>query len=329
MSSPFVSLRSRAAIFVIAALLGSLGVLAALVGVGSSSRGRSPADAMVDVGGYKLNLSCSGEGSPTVLLESGNGPTSAGWAWVQPQIAKTSRVCSYDRAGTGRSDESPNLRDAQNIALELHQLLDAAEIDRPLVLVGHSYGGLYARQYAAMYPAEVAGMVLVDSAHPDQWTRHPAAAEQYAAMAASMREPITVSPPNPPENPDLPSSASKRMAVEGNTLKHLNTARAEFLATGDTNDQVRRSSVSVGGIPLVVLSATEHDFPPELQVQMESSHLQMQKELSTLSSRALLRLEEGADHNGLLANEEMARATAGSIEDVLRAVRPGGTLPVA
>ena len=121
-----------------------------------------------------------------MLLESGNGPTLAGWAWVQAEIAGTARVCSYDRAGTGRSDESPNARDAPHIAQELHGLLDAAEIDRPLVLVGHSYGGLYVRQYAAMYPTEVAGMVLVDSAHPDQWTRHPAAADQYASMVASM-----------------------------------------------------------------------------------------------------------------------------------------------
>lgn len=176
---------------------------------------------------------------------------------------------------------------------------DAADVDRPLVLVGHSYGGLYARQYAAMYPADVAGMVLVDSAHPDQWTRHLAAAEQFAAMVGSMSEPIDVAPPDPPPNPDLPPSASKRMAVEGNTVKHLNTTRAEFLATTATNDQVRRSSVHLGGIPLVVLSATQLDFPPELQEQMEAIHLRLQEELATLSSHAVLHLAV-ADHNGSL-----------------------------
>lgn len=327
MSKPIPNRRFRAAVAL--AVVGVVGLVAVLLRVDSSPGRGSAAEALVDIGGYKVHLSCSGRGSPTVLLESGNGPTSAGWAWVQPQIAETTRVCSYDRAGTGRSDESPNARDAQHIAQELHALLDAAAVDRPLVLVGHSYGGLYARQYAAMYPSEVVGMVLVDSAHPDQWTRQPAAAEQFGSMVASMSEPITASPPNPPANPDLPPSASKRMAVEGNTVKHLNTARAEFLATTATNDQVRRSSVSLGGIPLVVVSATEHDFPPELQAQMEGTHLELQKELAALSSHALLRLANGADHNGLLANQEAAHTTAGSIEDVLKAVRTSDRLPVS
>ena len=281
---------------------------------------------MVDIGGFKLHLSCSGEGSPTVLLESGNGPTSAGWAWVAPQIAETARVCVYDRAGTGRSEESPNVRDARHIAQELHELLDAGRIGRPLVLVGHSYGGLYARQYAAMYPAEVVGMVLVDSAHPDQWTRHTGAAEQFESIVASMQDRITSPPASPPANTDLPPWASKRMAVDGNTVKHLNTARAEFLATGSTNDQVRHDSRSLGDIPLVVLSATEHGFPPEIQAQMEANHLEMQRELATLSAGGRLRLADGADHNGLLANEKSARATVGSIEAVLEAVRTGAPL---
>ena len=115
------------------------------------------------------------------------------------------------------------------------------------------------------------------------------------------------------------------MAVEGNTVKHLNTTRAEFLATTATNDQVRRSSVRLGGIPLVVLSATQHEFPPELQAQMDDTHRRLQEELATLSWHAVLRLAE-ADHNGLLANKDAAHTTAGSIEDVLRAVRTGARL---
>jgi pimeloyl-ACP methyl ester carboxylesterase len=308
------------------AAVGVVALVAGLVGIGLSSRRGSHGSAMFDIGGYKVHLSCAGEGTPTVLLESGNGPTSAGWAWVQAEIAGSTRVCSYDRAGTGRSEESPNARDAHHIAQELHALLDAAKVDRPLVLVGHSYGGLYARQYASMYPAEIAGMVLVDSAHPDQWTRHPAAAEQLAGMVASMSQTIEVAPPDPPVNTDLPAPAAKRMAVEGNTVKHLNTARREFLATTATNDQVRRSSVRLGGIPLVVLSATQHDFPPELQAEMEATHVELQKELATLSSHGVLRLADGADHNGLLANKGAAHVTARSVEDVLHAVRTGAQL---
>ena len=327
MSKPFQNLRTRAAVVAAASVVALLGTAAAVASV-RSSPGRSPGNAMVDIGGYKLHLSCTGRGSPTVLLESGNGPTSSAWAWVQPEIARTTRVCSYDRAGTGRSEESPNPRDAEHIAQELHGLVDAAHIERPLVLVGHSYGGLYVRQYAAMYPADVAGMVLVDSAHPDQWSRVPGGAEQYASIAASMPEPITPAPPAPPLNPDLPRSAAEQMAVDGNTVKHLNTARAEFLATTATNDQVRASSVRHGDIPMVVLAATEHDFPPELHTQMESIHLELQRELAALSSSGVLRVVSGADHNGLLADEETAHTTAGSINDVVTSARTGRTLPV-
>jgi pimeloyl-ACP methyl ester carboxylesterase len=284
---------------------------------------------MIGVGGYRLHLSCAGTGSPTVLLESGNGPTSSGWAWVQAEVAQTTRVCAYDRAGTGRSEESPNPRDAHHIAQELHQLLGAGGVDRPLVLVGHSYGGLYIRQYAAMYPADVAGIVLVDSAHPDQWTRPPEAAQQLESMMASMSDPISVPPSDPPFSPDLPPSAGKRMLVEGNTVKHLNTARAEFLATNATNDQVRRNSSSLGEMPLVVLSATEHGFPPEMGSQMEGIHHEMQRDLASLSSNTLLRIAKGADHNGLLTNREAAHTTAGSIEAALTAVRTDHRLPAS
>jgi pimeloyl-ACP methyl ester carboxylesterase len=321
--------RFGAAAVVAVAVAAAVGGVAALVGVGSSADRRSPKEAMVDIGGFKFNRSCSGRGSPTVLLESGNGPTSAGWSRVQAEIAGTTRVCSYDRAGTGRSDESPDARDAEHIAQELHRLLDVAEIDRPLVVVGHSYGGLYVRQYAAMYPADVAGMVLVDSAHPDQWTRHPAAAEQFASMVASMPEPIRVAPPDPPVNPDLPSAAGQRMATDGNTVKHLNPSRGEFLSTAATNDQVRRSSVSLGDRPLLVLSATEHDFPPDLHAQMAGMHLELQRELAGLSSQALHRLAEGADHNGLLTKADTAHTTARSVQDVLHAVRTASRLPAS
>ena len=125
------------------------------------------------MGGYQLHIHCLGEGNPTVILEAALPGASAHWGWVQPDIATTTRVCAYDRAGMGWSDPGPEPRDAQTIASELHTLLDNARIEGPYVLVGHSFGGLYARMYTAQYPDEVAGMVLVDSTHPDQWTRLP------------------------------------------------------------------------------------------------------------------------------------------------------------
>ena len=122
-----------------------------------------PPGLMVDVGGYRLHINCTGNGSPTVVIESGWGDSSAAWGWVQPEAAKTTRVCSYDRAGMGWSEASPQPRTAREYASELHTLLSKANIPGPYVLVGHSMGGYTVLVYAHDYPAEVAGLVLVDA----------------------------------------------------------------------------------------------------------------------------------------------------------------------
>jgi pimeloyl-ACP methyl ester carboxylesterase len=121
-----------------------------------------------NVGGYWLNLDCSGQGSPTVILDSGVGEPARIWALVQPQIAKFTRVCSYDRAGYGWSDSGPEPRTSSRMVEELHTLLAQAGITAPFIFVGHSFGGLNVHLYAAKYPGQVAGVVLVEASHPDQ-----------------------------------------------------------------------------------------------------------------------------------------------------------------
>ena len=122
----------------------------------------------IDVRGYRLNLNCSGQGSPTVILDSGAGEPALMWALVQPRIAEFTRVCSYDRAGYGWSDSGPKPRTSSRMVEELHTLLAQAQIAAPFILVGHSFAGLNVRLYAARYPGEVAGVVLVEASHPDQ-----------------------------------------------------------------------------------------------------------------------------------------------------------------
>src|ERR1700756_4603567 len=123
---------------------------------------------LVDIGGRKLNLFCSGTGSPTVVFEAPSG--SAGWAWweVQPRIATRTRACVYDRAGFGFSDPSPRAADALNAVDDLHALLQAAAIAPPYVLVGNSFGGGAAELFAWHFPAEVRGLVLVEPMHEDE-----------------------------------------------------------------------------------------------------------------------------------------------------------------
>jgi pimeloyl-ACP methyl ester carboxylesterase len=125
-----------------------------------------PPGKLVDVGGWRLHLNCAGEAhasQPTVILEAGVGDFSVEWSLVQPGVAKFARVCSYDRAGDGWSDLGPYPRTLRQIVYELHTLLDKGGVKPPLVLVGHSYGGLLVRLYASTYQADVAGMILVEA----------------------------------------------------------------------------------------------------------------------------------------------------------------------
>lgn len=126
-----------------------------------------------DIGGYSMHLYCTGEGSPTVVLSSGLGDDFTGWARVQPALSRQTRVCSYDRAGFGWSESRPGVQDANTIASELHQLIGAASVQKPFVVVGHSISGIYLRSYAAHYPGDLAGLVFVDGATPLQDDRVP------------------------------------------------------------------------------------------------------------------------------------------------------------
>jgi len=123
-----------------------------------------PPGEMVDIGDYRVHVHCVGTGSPTVVIEAGLGDWSASWeSWVQPQVARTTRVCSYDRAGMGYSEPGPLPRTADRLTQELHTALDEARVPGPFVLVGHSLGGLLVRVFAHQYSGDVAGVVLVDS----------------------------------------------------------------------------------------------------------------------------------------------------------------------
>ena len=158
------------------ALLGLVGVLSALAVAGAiyqavatelAERAYPPPGEMIDVGGYSLHINCVGQGTPTVVLDSGLGDFSAQWVRVQREVSGTTRVCAYDRAGMGWSEMGPEPRDAGQITSELHTLLDRAGIEGPYVLVGHSLGGLSMLTYANRYPDEVAGVALVESSHPE------------------------------------------------------------------------------------------------------------------------------------------------------------------
>jgi pimeloyl-ACP methyl ester carboxylesterase len=120
---------------------------------------------LVDIGGYRLHLWCTGSGTPAVILDNGLGGSSAGWGFVQPDVAQFTRVCAYDRAGMGYSDPGPTPRTARRIASELATLLDRSGMAGPVVLVGASIAGFNLRVFASDHPDRAAGLVLVDASH--------------------------------------------------------------------------------------------------------------------------------------------------------------------
>lgn len=136
-----------------------------------------PPGRLVDVGGFRLHVNCTGDGGPAVVLDAALGASSISWSLVQPEVAKFTRVCSVDRAGLGWSDAGPMPRTAGRVADEWRVLLERSGVPPPYVLVGHSFGGLVMRIFAQRYRDVTAALVLVDSAHPEDWLR-PAPKEQ-------------------------------------------------------------------------------------------------------------------------------------------------------
>lgn len=143
------------------------------IGTASDSRKYPPPGQLVDVGEHKMHIHCTGEGSPTLVMDIGIGWFSLIWSFVQPEVAKFTRVCTYDRAGYAWSDPNPTPRTSQQLVQELHTLLTNAGIEGPYVLVGHSLGGLNVRLFASQYPSEVVGIVLVDAVHEETYSRLP------------------------------------------------------------------------------------------------------------------------------------------------------------
>jgi pimeloyl-ACP methyl ester carboxylesterase len=252
-----------------------------------------------DVGGYKMHIYCTGEGSPTVILDSGLGDSYVSWLGVQSPIAKFTRVCSYDRAGLGYSDSSPQPRTSKVMAEELHALLQAASITPPYVLVGHSIGGYNVRLYASLYRNEVAGMVLVDASHPDQENRFPPELRNMEASWQREAEFLAYTTPfGIPRLLGLCDEDPVRRAADCNfhsareglqEMKALAQSAAETAATG-----------SLGDLPLAVLShdpdKPSSELPADLARPTNAAWEKMQEELAHLSSRGTQTIAKNSAH---------------------------------
>ena len=162
-------------------LLASILLLCPQSGLRSNESGR-----LVAVDSQQMLLNCTGRKGPepTVILEAGTGDSSEVWTAVQKQVQEFAHVCSYDRLGLGRSNKLVSPHTADEIVSDLHLLLKAAPVPPPYVMVGHSIGGIYVRKYAALHPQDVEGMVLLDSAHEEQFSRVSALSPEWARRIA-------------------------------------------------------------------------------------------------------------------------------------------------
>jgi len=272
---------------------------------------------LVDVGGYQMHIYCTGQGSPTVMLEAGSGDSSLIWAKVQPKIAEFTRVCSYDRAGLGWSDPSPYPRTANTMVEELHTLMLTAKIDGPYVFVGHSLGGMLVRMYAHKYPDDISGMVLVDSLHEARMIRNPdladaiqEAAGQFRIFAFLNSTGITALAPQAIPNTGLPADANKRYQALMASTDALATWLAE-LEMGEANcaEALALQINSFGNLPLIVISAGHGDrlasfSDAENQQLWENMQIE-QTELAGLSSQGKQIIAEKSGHHIQLDQPEL------------------------
>ena len=298
-------------------VLAIVGAIYQTIATARAERAHPPPGKMIDVGDHRMHIDCVGQGCPTVVLDTALGAMSASWVRVQQEVSGTTRVCAYDRAGMGWSQSGPEPRDAKQVAGELHALLEGAGIDGPYVLVGHSFGGLYMQTYAARYPEEVAGVALIESSHPEQFSRLPEARNSYEQIkllytVASLLAPIGVVrlfnlSPAPPE---LPHQQRAQIAALNPSTRQVSTTAQEFRAPPQSTAQAR-SLRSLGDKPLAVVSAGTQS----------SGWLELQDDLATISPNSMHRVVKEATHTSVVYERSDAQATSAAIVEVVAAVR--------
>ena len=298
---------------------------------------------LVDIGGRRINLHCTGAGGPTVILMAGLFSWSAVWYKTQPVIAQETRVCAFDRAGYGFSDPAPRPQILSDVVDDLHAALEAGSIPGPYVLVGHSLGGLEARLYAQRWPKEVAGMVLVDTSAAGEGLidenqpgfdevvgQESYAAEMLYCALLSTHGPLE---PSRPEYKDC-SSVS---ALPSDTPTAFRKAWPQFFTAYYFADKVslmssvythRYDSVDhnrLGAMPLVVLSAEKTgNYSTPAGVRFDRSYsrvwIAMHEALAHLSSRGVHRIIKGTGHQIEL---DKPQAVIDAVDEVLRQLHTG------
>ncbi len=265
-------------------------------------------DGFYDAAGVSMYLRCEGNSPTTLVIDGGAGSSSVQYQALQVALSGSQRVCIYDRAGLGASEVSPMSRTSDNMARELHALLLAADIEGPIILLGRSLGGYNIRAFQTAFPELVAGLIFVDSAHPEQWDRLPASVAQLVAFGAAQyraqAEKAAEGSLDPAEfESAVPSFVSgerrRRMLTALATPTRYITAAEEFESARQSAQVVQDSRRDLD-IPVAVLTAS-HSFEMYADFYNEVSEanavwLQLQSDLVLLSNNAM-RTQIDASHN--------------------------------
>ncbi len=273
-----------------------------------------PIGRMVDIGGYKLHMVDQGVGGPTVVIDSGVKCNCLDWSLVQPEIAKFTRVVTYDRAGYAWSDASPLDRTSANMVKELRCMLRNAGIPGPYVLVGHSFGGNNMQLFAMTHPDEVVGLVLVDAVHHDllKFVALPSIeifqltlCGVYLGVFRLLTHVPLVKEIMGKQIEKYPLDVQKMYYSQSITTKFVHTVSAEAAFAEESCRQLQQSGTSLGDLPLTVISAGNPlmDYQEVKNVysrkEVESFNkgwLDLQFDLATKSSRAKHVIAENSNH---------------------------------
>ena len=278
---------------------------------------------LIDVGGHRLHLHCTGSGSPTVVLEPGGGAMSSNLGWITPAVARDTRVCVYDRAGRGWSEPADTPQDGAQIATDLHTLLHRANVPGPYVLAGHSFGGLYVLTFAARYPDEVAGHGPGGLHRTGGPHRRPLAEGSYdgidrlAALASIPARLGLGRVVGHLADDGLPPQSGDEVRAGTTTAGNLRSTIDEYVHASASAQQAAALR-DFADKPLVVLTAG---------IGHDAAWSTAQNHLATLSTNSVHRVVDGATHETLVADQEHAATTTQAILHVVAAVRSGG--PVA
>lgn len=284
-------------------------------------RNYRPAGKLIDVGGYRLHLYCTGEGSATVVMDAGLGGGSLDWSAVQPEASKFARVCTYDRAGIGWSETGPAPRTSQQIVTELHTLLANAGVQGPFILVGHSIAGINMQLYASRYPDEVAGLVLVDSSHENQLSRTEFRIPSFIPGLTKVLSPFGVGRlinfaggPTPNLEPEIDAERNAIYSHTGNMYEVAD----EMSMISESMDQLRAAPMKLGDKPLIVLSRGKSEDSSEDKNETEQAWRAFQTDLATRSTGGKQIIAEESGH---YINFDQPELVIDAVHQVVEATR--------